>query len=381
MLEPGSDEFAAHPKVLDAGTLAAGLYARLVGYCRAHNTGGYVAPHVPAFLTSSDRAALERLGLVAPPDLVGRLLADLERVELLDTERPPGTSPAVAPASQTVPGWYIAGWSDGLSSSEKTRARKARYRERKRAGSASPSVPEASPGDVSERPSGDVPGACPVLSPLPHPSPPSHTLPSDSPSLSLSLGSTQTPADAHAHACVTKPASEPSPEPEPDVEEPEHGTPEARRQRYAKAYAKGISSVTGRPFALDPATGKALRLEALDAWLRDKAAAFARASQGDEARFSGSLNPAAFARYLRAPDAPTSSSSSTPRGRPEDMHRQRGWSQTPDERERQWEAQLQIRLKRVPEAQRQAEEQRIRALHAQTLETERLRAEQRGATA
>jgi hypothetical protein len=185
--------------------------------------------------------------------------------------------------------------------------------------------------------------------------------------------------DPEARAGAPAPAREHTRELTPETAA-KAGSPEARRARYAKAYAEGVSSVTGRPFALSDdreradlanllptyalgANGSALRLDALDAWLREQGAAFARAVAGDDPRYTGGLGPRAFERFLRAPASAQTSERSAPRGRPEDVHRQRGWSQTEAERDAQHERQLRLRLSRIPEHERPAEEARIRALY------------------
>ncbi len=158
---------------------------------------------------------------------------------------------------------------------------------------------------------------------------------------------------------------------ESDLETPaKAGSPEARHARYAKAYAEGVSSVTGRPFGLSDAreradlanllptyalgaNGSALRLDALDAWLRDRAAAFARAVAGDDPRYTGGLGPRAFERFLRAPaGAQTPERPRFPARR--DEIRQRGWVDDDAQLVADFERSLASELRRAPEGERAA---------------------------
>lgn len=99
---------------------------------------------------------------------------------------------------------------------------------------------------------------------------------------------------------------------------------ERNHARYAAAYSAGVSSETGAPHEVAPrdravlagllpthavVAGKPLRLDALDAWLKERGAAFVRATR-HEARFQSGYSPNAFLKWLNAgaPPAPVNGS-------------------------------------------------------------------------
>jgi hypothetical protein len=53
------DGFWSHPKVVNAGNEAVGVYARALSYCGRHETDGYIPPEVAGFIGS--KRAFQRL--------------------------------------------------------------------------------------------------------------------------------------------------------------------------------------------------------------------------------------------------------------------------------------------------------------------------------
>jgi hypothetical protein len=74
------DQFHSHPKVMEAGNEAAGVFMRLVSWCNAHTTDGFVPENVA--IQFGSRRLVEKLrgvGLLDDDGPAGAYLADTKR--------------------------------------------------------------------------------------------------------------------------------------------------------------------------------------------------------------------------------------------------------------------------------------------------------------
>lgn len=257
------DKLHSHPKVAGVSLEAMGLWLLCGSYCSDHLTNGFVPwPVLVRYAKGNARAKKLVRQLVA-----SCLWAENETGIVFHDYL------AHNPSRESV-----------LQERKKTAQRVERYRASKRAGNG---VCNAVTNGVAN----GVSNAAPVPDPDPVPVPDKQKSPLGPP-LVLVTRATDDGDDAPA-AAATK-----------------AGRIEAAHARYAAAYAAGVSSATGLPYASSRYDGvdlaslvlvhaKGLRGDALDEWLRRTAADYVQATR-DNARFQNGFGVKKFAEWLNA---------------------------------------------------------------------------------